>query len=523
MKFFARIVRQARETWVGSLRLRMTAVSVGLSLVAVAAIGGFLSYTIERNLFESRLNEIISETQSVSGTVQSQFDGAINAENVIGIERANSNAQATIRATTNSPGLIGFAILRAPGQTTDQVMTSSSSIGFPLAVVSDSLREAIHEDRTNVYYQSVEVPGGSPGIVTGANIDVPISGRYDLVLVYDLADVEANLAFVQSALAAAELFFVAITGLIVWFVTTRSIQPIMTTAAMAERFAAGNLDERIEVEGTDVSAKLAGSFNRMAEAISGQINRLATLSTLQQQFVSDVSHELRTPLTTIKLAGSMLFKQRNTFDKDSARAAELLNRQIGTFEELLTELIELSRFDAGAAQLELEQVSPAVLAQSCIDEMDPLAREQGSTITLFAPGGHKLVELDSRRVRRILHNFLSNALDHGEGGPIEVWVGSTSTAVSFAVRDHGVGMSPADAERVFDRFWRADPSRQRQSGGTGLGLAIALGYAKLHGGVIDVWSEPNRGACFRLTIPLGGAVDPVSPLALPPIAEGIDA
>ena len=523
MKFFTQIVRQTRESWVGSLRLRMTAVSVGLSLVAVAAIGGFLSYTIERNLFESRRNEIVSETQSVSGTVQSQFDLAINSESSIDIEEANSNAQATIRATTNSPGLIGFAILRAPGQTTDQVMTSSSSIGFPLQLVSDSLREAIHDDRTNVYYQSVEVPGGSPGLVTGTNLDVPIAGRYDLVLVYDLADVEANLTFVQSALVAGELFFVAITGLIVWLVTTRSIQPIMTTAAMAERFAAGNLDERIDVEGTDVSAKLAGSFNRMAESISGQINRLATLSTLQQQFVSDVSHELRTPLTTIKLAGSMLFKQRKTFDKDSARAAELLNRQIETFEELLTELIELSRFDAGAAELELEPVSPAVLAQSCIDEVSPLAREQGSIITLYAPGGHKLIDLDSRRVRRILHNFLANAVDHGEGGPIEMWVDSTSTAVSFAVRDHGVGMSQADAARVFDRFWRADPSRQRQSGGTGLGLAIALGYAKLHGGVIDVWSEPGRGACFRLTIPLGDAVDPVSPLGLPPIAEDSDA
>jgi two-component system sensor histidine kinase MtrB len=341
--------------------------------------------------------------------------------------------------------------------------------------------------------------------------------------VYNLADVAGNLAFVQSALATGGLFFVAVTGLIVWLVTTRSIQPIMTTAATAERFADGNLDERINVEGTDVSAKLAESFNRMAESISGQINRLATLSTLQQQFVSDVSHELRTPLTTIKLAGSMLFKQRKTFDKDSARAAELLNRQIETFEELLAELIELSRYDAGAAELELEPIAPAALAQLCIDQMATLARAQGSTITLFAPGGHKPVNLDSRRVRRIVNNFLSNALDHGEGGPIEVWVDSTSSAVSFAVRDHGVGMAPADAERVFDRFWRADPSRQRQSGGTGLGLAIALGYAKLHGGVIDVWSEPKSGACFRLTIPQGGAVDPVSPLGLPPIAEETDA
>jgi two-component system sensor histidine kinase MtrB len=497
----------------------MVAVSVGLSLVAVAAIVGFLSITIERNLFESRRDEIISETQSVSGSVQTQFDGAIDAQGFIDVEGANGLAQSTIRATTNSPGLVGFAILRAPGQTTDQVMTSTSSVGFPITVVSDPLRLAIHDDRLNVHYQSVTLTGGGPGIVTGTNIDVPTAGRYDLVLVYDLADVQANLVFVQSALAVGGLFFVAITGVIVWLVTTRSIEPIMTTAATAERFADGHLEERIDVEGGDVSAKLALSFNRMAESISAQINRLATLSTLQQQFVSDVSHELRTPLTTIKLAGSMLYKQRGTFDKDSARAAELLNRQITNFEALLGELIELSRYDAGAAELELEPVTPAALAQSCIDDVAALASAHGSDVLLIAPGGHSPVELDVRRVRRILQNFLSNALDHGEGKPVEVWVDSTSSAVCFAVRDYGVGMTTADTERVFDRFWRADPSRQRQSGGTGLGLAIALGYATLHGGVIDVWAEPNNGACFRLTIPRDGARDPVSPLGLPPTLE----
>jgi two-component system sensor histidine kinase MtrB len=131
--------------------------------------------------------------------------------------------------------------------------------------------------------------------------------------------------------------------------------------------------------------------------------------------------------------------------------------------------------------------------------------------------------LDARRIRRIVLNFLTNAIDHGEGKPIEVWVDSTSAAVAIAVRDYGVGMSSDEIARVFDRFWRADPSRQRQSGGTGLGMAIALGSATLHGGVIDVWAEPGAGACFRVTLPRDGAVDPVSPLGLPPVTGGDDA
>ncbi|MDP4586120.1 MAG: hypothetical protein NWS64_02325, partial [Microbacteriaceae bacterium] len=239
MKFVLRVLRRVKTAWGESLRLRMVAVSVGLSLVAVVLIGGFLSFTIEQNLFDTRRLEIIAESQAVSGTVQAQLDGAIDAQGSIDVESANGSVQSTIRATTNSPGLVGFAFLRAPGQITDQLMTSTSSVGFPIAVVSSELTDAIHADRGNVHYQSVELPAGAPGIVTGANIDVPTAGRYDLVLVYNLADVVVNLAFVQSALAAGGLFFVAITGLIVWLVTTRSIEPIMTTAATAERFADG--------------------------------------------------------------------------------------------------------------------------------------------------------------------------------------------------------------------------------------------------------------------------------------------
>ena len=257
----------------------------------------------------------------------------------------------------------------------------------------------------------------------------------------------------------------------------------------------------------------------MAEAIEGQITRLATLSTLQQQFVSDVSHELRTPLTSIKLAGNMIFERRAEFGPDTARAAEILHQQLEKFEVTLAELLELSRFDAGAAELETEPTIPATLVTSSIDAVGPLARDRGTEIRLHAPGGHSEVELDPRRVRRIMQNFLSNAIDHGEGKPIDVWVDSSTDAVGIAVRDHGIGMTPEQVARVFDRFWRADPSRERRTGGTGLGLAIALEDAHLHGGTIDVWSEPGEGACFRLTIPRDGARDVVSPVGLPPGVE----
>ena len=155
--------------------------------------------------------------------------------------------------------------------------------------------------------------------------------------------------------------------------------------------------------------------------------------------------------------------------------------------------------------------------EDAVEAVTPLATSRGSELRLEAPGGYFEAELDARRIRRIMQNLLGNAIDHGEGKPIIVYVDSDEDAVAIAVRDYGVGMSTASVERVFDRFWRADPSRQRTTGGTGLGLAISLEDAALHGGWLEVWSAEGRGSCFRLTLPrVRGAALIDSPLDLPP-------
>jgi len=271
------------------------------------------------------------------------------------------------------------------------------------------------------------------------------------------------------------------------------------------------------VKGEDVIATLARSFNGMAASLQNQITRLAALSQVQQRFVSDVSHELRTPLTTIRLAGDVLYDQRETFPPATARTAELLHTQIERFELLLADLLEMSRYDAGAVDMETEPTNLVRLVEDAIEGVGTLAEQKGSQLRLVAPGGYFEAEVDLRRIRRILQNLLGNAIDHGEGRPIVVYVDSDKNAVAIAVRDYGVGMTAAAMERVFDRFWRADPSRQRVTGGTGLGLAISLEDAALHGGWLEVWSAEGEGSCFRLTLPrVRGAVLTGSPLNLPP-------
>ena len=187
---------------------------------------------------------------------------------------------------------------------------------------------------------------------------------------------------------------------------------------------------RLPVRGEDELATLGRSFNAMADSIESQIKELADLSLVQQRFVSDVSHELRTPLTTIRLAADMINDQRDEFDPATARAAELLNAQVQRFETLLTDLLEISRYDAGSVQLELEPTSLAHLAEDVIGSMHQLAEQHGTDVRLVAPGGYSPVEMDPRRVRRVVRNLLGNAIEHGEGRPIVVTVDSDQQAVA---------------------------------------------------------------------------------------------
>jgi two-component system sensor histidine kinase MtrB len=255
----------------------------------------------------------------------------------------------------------------------------------------------------------------------------------------------------------------------------------------------------------------------MAASLQDKMSALEDLSQVQRLFVSDVSHELRTPLTTIKFAAELLFASRERFDAPAARSAELLQSQLERFETLLTDLLEISRYDANVAVLEPEPADICDLARNAADEAQQLAERRGAKIEFRLPAEPCVADVDRCRVERILRNLLVNAVEHGEGKDAVVTVAGDSAAVAVAVRDYGIGLAPGQEKLVFDRFWRADPARARTSGGTGLGLAIALEDARIHGGWLEAWGQPGRGSVFRLTLPRTvGAELAGSPLPLVP-------
>ena len=510
--------------WRRSLRFRTLLVTLGLTALAVAIACIWMALAIQNDLFDSRRQQVLIDAAQARSAAQDTLDAAVQSDGVQ-LQNVMTLANQTLSNQSSSNLL---AVLRIGSPVPNAPQDFTRGFGAVDEVLSEAMRQAVRENPDRQIWQSVALPtadGGTvPGIMVGQQLSVPGVASYELYLGYDLANAPETLGFVQGTLWVVGIGLVLLIAGISWVVLRSVTTPISEAADTSAQLAAGELGVRLQVRGEDELATLGRSFNAMADSIESQIKELADLSLVQQRFVSDVSHELRTPLTTIRLAADMINDQRDEFDPATARAAELLNAQVQRFELLLTDLLEISRYDAGSVQLDLEPTSLAHLAEDVIASMHQLAEQHGTDVRLVAPGGYSPVDMDPRRVRRIVRNLLGNAIEHGEGRPIVVTVDSNQQAVAIGVRDYGLGMKPADVDRVFDRFWRADPSRTRTIGGTGLGLSIALGDAKLHGGELAVWSELGRGTHFVLTLPRrGAALTGASPIPVDPGDDGVAA
>jgi two-component system sensor histidine kinase MtrB len=499
---------------------------VALSGVILITLGGFLSYSIGNGLFEARLNQVLAESEVAVLDVQNTF-AASSVNDEIALQTLMNSIVPKLEAT-GVQDTRRVALLRTPGQTGAQLLQSPISSGLDTQLVSSNFRAEVRLSSQRLLYQSIELTTTqngllrtSPGIVVGSPVEIPLAGKYELYLIFDLSSEQQTLDFVQQTLLVGGLVLIFLIGAVAYFVTGWLVRPVKIAAEVSEEIADGALDVRLLEKGEDVIAVLARSFNKMADSLQQQITKLASVSKMQQRFVSDVSHELRTPLTTIKLAGDLIFDSRESLDPSLRRSAELLHGQIERFETLLSDLLEISRYDAGAVRAELEIHDLNQIVGMAIASIDPLAKKRGSQIEIEIPKQDVLAEFDSRRIERLVRNLLANALEHGEGNPIRVAIGVNDHAVAVSVTDNGVGMTEDELARVFDRFWRADPARKRTSGGTGLGLAISLEDTLLHGGRLDVWAKPSSGASFRLTLPkVQGAEIIISPLEMPSDPQG---
>lgn len=531
--FPVRQVRAVVGLWRRSLRFRVVSSTLILGLVVVSIISLTMYRSIADGLVDDRVGLAQAESRKLTGDAQASFDTfpgtpeqlPAHSRDVVGGLRPPSGSDS--RYVIFAP---------SPGNSSAESLPTEVSHGIGLDVVPGALRRSVESDPERQQTTIIDLPrpsddagggpllGGSsrddtiPAVVVGSQIEVPGAGNHDLYFIYPMEQEETTLGIVSRSFILGALFLIGLVSAIAWIVTSTVVTPVRRAASAAERLSAGHLNERMSARGHDDLALLGQSFNDMADNLQTQIRQLEGLSRVQQRFVSDVSHELRTPLTTIRMAADLLHSSRDEMDPVAGRSAELLHDELDRFEELLADLLEISRYDAGAAVLEQDPVDLFAIIDRVVTSTEHIAEARGSEVTVHrTPDQEAVAEVDSRRIERVLRNLVVNAIEHGEGEPVDIWVGSDEAGVAVLVQDHGVGLKAGEASLVFNRFWRADPARTRTTGGSGLGLAIALEDARLHHGWLQAWGEQGEGSRFRLTVPrsAGGALT-TSPLPLTP-------
>ncbi|HEY6811086.1 MAG TPA: MtrAB system histidine kinase MtrB [Propionibacteriaceae bacterium] len=497
--------------WWRSLPLRVV-LTVFLASVLVLVLGGFLlmqQATI--GVLDGKKETAKNEARQAVNTAQQQLDaadltGGLDVDKLLldlalgFANRAGASEQFEVviiaRGRTITAG--GAAASSIPPTLAKQVEQSYDLLMTPTQINYRDMRPSVQ------------------GLAAGATLTLQGTGGYQIYLLFPLTQELATLAVLRYAVVTTGAILVILLTFIAALVSRQVVTPVRAARRAAESLASGNLRDRMKVRGQDDLARLATSMNYMASELEKQINTLEELSAVQQRFVSDVSHELRTPLTTVRMASEVLYEARDDFDPVAARSAELLQTELDRFEGLLSDLLEISRFDAGAAQLSVEEVDLRDLVHRVVEANARLAETNNTEINVHESGEAR-AEVDTRRIERILRNLLVNAIEHSEGHPIDVLIESDDAAVAIAVRDHGVGFEASQARQVFHRFWRGDAARARTVGGSGLGLAIAMEDANLHGGWLTAWGRPAMGAQFRLTLPRKvGAILETSPLPLVP-------
>ncbi|HEY2166098.1 MAG TPA: MtrAB system histidine kinase MtrB [Jatrophihabitantaceae bacterium] len=501
-------VRTAMRTWRHSLQLRVGTSTALIAGTVVLIVGILLVDQVSSGILRAKKNAAVGQAQigsAVAAPVLATVSASVSAD----VESAQDEIKTALTASGGSVGLFSVAIESA----------SSSAAATGDTPIPAGLRRLVQQNNLAVQYAPVRTTPGArlvPGLIVGEPVRAQ-GAIFELYYLFPLTNEAQTIDLVRRTVLFAGLALVLLVLGIALLVTRQVVGPVRVAAQTAGRLAAGDLSQRIQVRGSDELARLGRSFNDMAGSLQRQIRRLEDLSRLQRRFTSDVSHELRTPLTTIRMASELLFANRADFSPELGRSAELLHTQLDRFESLLTDLLEISRYDAGVARLESETADLRTVVQAMVDANRVLAERHGSQLVVAEPDVPVLVDMDARRVERILRNLIANALDHGEGKPVGITVACDERAAAITVRDHGVGLRPGEPGLVFNRFWRGDTSRSRLTGGTGLGLAISLEDARLHDGWLQAWGERGRGAQFRLTLPRrAGHTLMSSPLPLDP-------
>ena len=473
-----------------SLRLRLIVVFALVALTAAVSVSG-IAYWLNRDAVLTRAQNAALDT----------FRQAL-AEHAGTLPEHPDCAQltaATREMTASAPDHeVVLVDVRDDGT---RCAASSAPRTFALRDVPASLRRAVEQRRAvtdaddapyHLYWQRI-TRDGEPYLVGGARVN---GGGPTGFMLTSLAPERDDLNSLAWSLGIATALALVVSALLAQAAASTVLRPVRRLGEAARKLGEGKLDTRLRVSGTDELAELSRTFNRTAEALEKRVADLSAREESSRRFVADMSHELRTPLTAITAVTEVLEEEADSLDPMIAPAVKLVVSETRRLNDLVENLMEVTRFDAGTAKVVLDDVDVADQVIACID-----ARAWLDAVELDAAHGIT-ARLDPRRLDVILANLIGNALKHG-GSPVRVSVRTEGDDLSIRVRDQGPGIPEEVLPHVFDRFYKASASRPR-SEGSGLGLSIAMENALLHGGDITAENAPDGGALFTLRLPRDG-------------------
>ena len=447
----------------GGLRRRLTIVftlAVGASAAALA-VGSY--FVVRHNLLDD----------SASSGVQQARRNLLIAPTYLGRPRGGPDALLSAYQRRGDFDTVGVYRGRP----------FSSSFSISVRQVPGDLRSVVRGGRLG--YQRKTVAGTHYLVVGGR------SGRdSELYYFFSEQDLHNELTQLRNILLVGVGILMLVAGFAGAFLARSTLRPVARASDAARSLAEGLLETRLPVEGRDEFGIWAESFNEMATALEGKISALSAAQARERRFTADVAHELRTPLTALVGEASLLAQHVDSMPPAPRRPAELLIADVGRLRRLVEDLMEIARFDAGVESVRSEPVELRALVEAAVH-----ARGWDGQVRLEAEEVD--VTSDPRRLEGIVANLVGNALQHGGPG-VEVRVGRDDGHPFVAVADKGPGIPPEHLPHLFERFYKADPSRS--GGGTGLGLAIAQENALLLGGRIEVWSELDKGSRFTLRL-----------------------
>ena len=478
-----------------SIYTKLVLIILVLILALMAVVGAFLMRGVRNyfiNEFYTRMQEAFSAADMVAD-LRSAADEDGAAERMLDILWANADRLGLNTGTRN-----GFIL---SGDTGTYLTGSDPEAGQKLQITRNILTAM----------------SGSEGYVANRSDDymdvaLPIrgeSGDYIIYIIDNKTTVSNLNAELLGIVLEAIVIGLAIAVLLSLLLAKTMVTPIQSLTRAAEKVASGDFSETVENEARDEIGVLTRTFNDMAGQLERNIEDLKNAEQMRKEFVANVSHELRTPVTSIRSYAETLSDAGGTMDPETERHfLEVIVGESDRMTKIVQDLLTLSRFDAGSVSFDFQQFSFQKAVQDVYNAQRLEAQKHRHSFTLECKGTIPEIRGDRVRIEQVLTNMLSNAIKYTpDGGRIRMSAGCSGDSVWCTVQDNGIGIPRKDLNRIFERFYRVDKARSRESGGTGLGLSIAYEITERHDGKIKVESQVGKGTSITVRLPVGGPAD----------------